>query len=56
MADARTKELQAPSSATILRTHVEPKDDIAAERKRATFDNTQLTYVLNGGKEKLEKR
>lgn len=54
--DTKTRELQAPSTATILRNYVDPKDDMAAERARATFDVQQLTEVLVGGKEVLEKR
>lgn len=54
--DARTKELQRDSTSIILSTHVEPKDDIAAERQRATFNVQELSYLLNGGKDKLEKK
>ncbi|KAG2488798.1 hypothetical protein HYH03_012598 [Edaphochlamys debaryana] len=54
--DARTLELQAPASKIIFSTHIEPRDDMAAERARATFDVKELTYAMNGGKDKLEKR
>mmetsp|Transcript_25494 Transcript_25494/g.55452 ORF Transcript_25494/g.55452 Transcript_25494/m.55452 type:complete len:695 (+) Transcript_25494:125-2209(+) len=56
MADARTKQLQEASSRLVLASHVEPTDDIKAERQRATFDVKELSYALNGGKEILEKR
>lgn len=54
--DARTRQLQDRSSRLVLAQHCEPKDDIAAERQRATFDITPLSWVLNGGRDKLQKR
>ena len=35
-------------------SHVNP--DIQKERNTATFDPLQLTYVLDGGKEKTQRR
>lgn len=54
--DARTRALQEKSSALVLVNHVEPKDDIIAERKRATFDVNDLLYYLNGSKDKVMRR
>ena len=54
--DERTRALVQPSSAVILRTHIEPTSDIAAERLRTTFNVEELSLALNGGKEELEKR
>ncbi|GLI67460.1 hypothetical protein VaNZ11_011657 [Volvox africanus] len=54
--DERTKELQRPSTQIILRTHTEPSQDLDEERRRATFNVSELAYVLNGGKELLEKK
>lgn len=54
--DQRTKELQAHSTKLIMAAHIEPKDDMIAERKRATFDVKELSYALNGGKEVLDRR
>eukprot|EP00955_Chlamydomonas_euryale_P087183 364275-Chlamydomonas_euryale.AAC.5 len=54
--DARTRALQAPSNALIAASHVDPKDDMAKERARATFDVAQLAEAINGGREVLEKR
>lgn len=54
--DARTKQLQAKSTAVIMKSHVDPKDDLRRERARATFDVQQLKEGMNGGKEKLAKR
>ncbi len=54
--DARTLELQRPSSAAILASHVEPKDDIAAERRRATFSVDEVALLLNGSSEAIAKR
>lgn len=51
----RTKDLQRPASEIILRTHTEPSIDLEEERRKATFDVQELAYVLNGGKELLEK-
>ncbi len=56
MADARTRQLQEPSTRLILASHTEPVTDIKLERQRATFDVEQLSYVINGGKEQLDKR
>jgi len=54
--DARTRELQAKSTAVIMQAHIEPKDDMRRERARATFNVQQLKETLAGGKEKLDKR
>lgn len=54
--DERTRALQAQSTAIVLRNHEDPKQDIANERRRATFDTNDLLYFLNGGKEKVERR
>ncbi|KXZ49049.1 hypothetical protein GPECTOR_23g135 [Gonium pectorale] len=54
--DQRTKALQKPATEIILRTHTEPSEDLAQERKRATFDVQELSYALNGGKEMLDKK
>lgn len=48
--------LVAPASRTIDAVHVEPKDDMVAERARSNLAVEQLSYLLNGGKESLEKR
>ncbi|EFJ46884.1 hypothetical protein VOLCADRAFT_92640 [Volvox carteri f. nagariensis] len=54
--DERTKELQRPATNIILRTHTEPSKDLEEERRKATFNVQELAYVLNGGKELLEKK
>ncbi|GLC45233.1 hypothetical protein PLESTB_000722200 [Pleodorina starrii] len=54
--DERTQLLQRPASEIILRTHTEPTEDLKQERRRATFNFEELAYVLNGGKELLEKK
>ncbi|KAG2435906.1 hypothetical protein HXX76_007101 [Chlamydomonas incerta] len=54
--DARTVDLQRPATQIILKTHTEPSNDLAMERRKATFDVQELSYVLNGGKEQLEKK
>lgn len=54
--DARTAALQRPASEVILKTHTEPSYDLAMERRKATFNVEELSYVLNGGKEQLEKK
>jgi hypothetical protein len=45
-----------PPIPQILKASISPKDDIIAERRRATFDALKLCYALNGGKEKIERR
>ena len=54
--DASTRELQAPSSAHITAAGSDPRADISAERRRASFAYEPLMYVLNGGKAKVERR
>jgi acyl-CoA oxidase len=53
--DDRTKKLVEQSSAVILATHVEPKDDMAAERLRASFNSQELASFLHGGSDKLQR-
>jgi hypothetical protein len=53
--DPRTRQLVEQSSAVILATHVEPKDDMLAERSRASFNSQELAEYLNGGKDKLKR-
>ena len=54
-ADKRTKALVKKSSDVVLATHIEPRDDMLAERGRASFDISSLAAYLNGGKEKLQR-
>eukprot|EP00884_Botryococcus_braunii_P015671 jgi/Botrbrau1/2788/Bobra.0125s0001.1 len=53
--DDRTRKLVEQSSAVILATHVEPKDDMIAERKRASFNSQELAAFINGGNDKLKR-
>ena len=54
-ADERTKALVKKSSEIVLATHIEPRDDMLEERRRASFDASSLAAYLNGGKEKLQR-
>ncbi len=54
--DDRTRKIQEASTALVLRHAEDPKADIAAERRKATFDVNDLLYFINGGKEKVERR
>jgi len=54
--DARTRKLQEPSTALVTKHAEDPKQDIIAERKRASFNTQELLYWLNGGQEKVERR
>jgi acyl-CoA oxidase len=54
--DQRTRNLQQPATEIILRTHTEPSHDLRQERQKATFNVEELAYVLNNGKELLEKK
>ena len=56
MVDQRTKKLVETSSKVILATHLEPADDIAAERKKATIDVQSLSRYLYGGKAVLDRQ
>ena len=53
--DERTRQLVAASSRVVLATHVEPTEDMRAERTRSALDSRQLAEYLNGGKEKLQR-
>ena len=54
-ADEATKALVKKSSDVVLATHIEPRDDMLAERGRASFDISSLAAYLNGGKDKLQR-
>ena len=54
--DEAVKRLVDDASAAVLINHVEPKDDMVAERQRASFDSTALSVHLNGGAAKLERK
>jgi hypothetical protein len=54
--DSRTRQLQAPSTALVTKHAEDPKQDILAERRRASFNTQELLHWLNGGKEKVERR
>ncbi|GFR44234.1 hypothetical protein Agub_g5369 [Astrephomene gubernaculifera] len=54
--DERTRNLQRPATEIIMSTHTEPSEDLAQERRKATFDVQELSYVLNEGKDLLEKK
>ena len=54
-ADERTKALVKKSSDVVLATHIEPQNDMLAERGRASFDISSLAAYLNGGNEKLRR-
>ncbi len=54
-ADDRIHDLVKKSSDIVLATHIEPRDDMLEERRRASFDASSLAAYLNGGKEKLQR-
>ena len=54
-ADNRIQDLVKKSSDIVLATHIEPRDDMLEERRRASFDASSLAAYLNGGKEKLQR-
>ena len=54
--DSRSMILQEESTRAVLKAHVEPTEDIAAERRRATFDAEELKYYLWGGKDIYDKK
>ncbi|KAK9847424.1 hypothetical protein WJX84_002360 [Apatococcus fuscideae] len=56
MVDERTRNLVKASSRLVLAEHVDPQDDMRAERARASFASENLAEYLNGGKAILERR
>ena len=54
--DERLRKLADASSEPILAVHVEPTEDMDAERARASFDSEELAIELNGSKALLEKK
>lgn len=54
--DDRLRKLADASSEPILAVHVEPTEDMDAERARASFDSEELAIELNGSKALLEKK
>ena len=56
MVDQRTEELVERSSKVILATHLEPADDITAERKKGSIDVQSLSKYLYGGKDVLDRQ
>jgi hypothetical protein len=45
----------AAASSSVLATHVEPADDMVAERARASFPPATVAAFLHGGADKLER-
>ena len=54
--DDRLRKLADASSEPILAVHVEPTEDMDAERGRASFDSEELAIELNGSRALLEKK
>ena len=53
---ARAASLAGASAQSVLAAHIEPTQDIVQERSKATFDVTELSHALAGGKAHLERR
>lgn len=53
--DARTAALVEASSRVVLSASADPREDIAAERRRARFDSQEVAEHLNGGKDNLQR-
>jgi len=54
--DPRVRALVGASSAAVMATHVDPRDDMRAERARRTFDPDAVTLLLHGGDADKVKR
>lgn len=54
--DQRTLALQATVSAAVLKNAEDPQQDIANERRRASFNVEDLLNFMNGGKEQVLRR
>lgn len=50
---AGPRALVASAASQVLATHVEPADDMRAERGRATFDPVAVSAFLHGGADKV---
>ena len=54
--DPTLRGLVDDASAAVLANHVEPRDDMIAERLRASFDSAALAEHLNGGPKKVKRK
>ena len=55
--DERLRQLVDASSRVVLGdTHVEPTEDMVAERRRASIDSEALAVFMNGGAAKLQRK
>ena len=54
--DAHTRAVQAPSTAMIVASEVDPRADLARERASSTFPARELAALLAGGEDKLVLR
>lgn len=54
--DERTRALQAPSTSLIVASSSDPRADIAAERRRASFPVDPVVHLLNGGADKVGRK
>lgn len=52
----RVRSLVAATTTTALSTHVDPCDDMRAERGRASFSPAPVSLLLHGGDEDKLKR
>lgn len=52
----RTRALVEQASAEVLKNAVDPRDDAAAERLKATFDPQELACLMADGAANLERR
>lgn len=50
------RTVQHSSTEHVMKTHVEPKDDLERERMNASFDPRMLASVLAGGEDALSRR
>lgn len=54
--DSATRTLASGPCAVVLAGAASPVEDAAAERRRATFDSSELARFLHGGDDKLARR
>ncbi|CAG9467403.1 unnamed protein product [Pedinophyceae sp. YPF-701] len=54
--DARTRALQSVTDRVIMSHSVDPRDDLAKERAKRSFDVEAMATVVVGGPEKLARR
>jgi hypothetical protein len=54
--DARTKQLLEGPVAEVMQNYVNPMEDAARERGKATFSSDEIAVFLHDGEDKLQRK